>query len=90
MNILRRRMLHPLRSRHNPIGRAARFIIPIAIASAAIIALWEAESIREIAMADKAMIAELLMVIDGKANMVERTGNYEVHYSVNKTTYEVR
>lgn len=90
MNYLRRRMLHPLRSRHNRIGRAALFIILSATLWAAIIALLEAESIREIARADKEMIAELLLVVEGKAKMVERTGDYAVEYEMKRTTFQIK
>lgn len=90
MNILRRRMLHPIRSRHNPIGRAALFITLAAMLWAVIDAALELESIREIASADKAMIAELVLVVEGKAKMVERTGNFAVEYEMKRTTYEVK
>ena len=90
MNPIRRYTMHRWNSRHNPLTTTALLLTLCALATAVICALLEAESIRVIAMADKAMIAELILVVEGKAKMVERTGNYEVHYSVNKTTYEVK
>lgn len=90
MNILRRYTLHPFRSRHNPLTRTALIFILCVIAMAALDAVSELVDSRTIAKADKAMIAELLMVVEGKADMVERVGNYEVRYSVGRTTYEVR
>lgn len=90
MNPIRRYTLHAIRSRHNPIGRAARITTLLAIPMAAVCAVSELESIREIAMADKAMIAELLMVVEGKAKLVERTGDYAVEYEMKRTTYEVK
>lgn len=41
-------------------------------------------------MADKAMLAELILVVEGRAKMVERTGGYAVEYEMKRTTYEVK
>lgn len=90
MNILRRRMLHPLRSRHNPLTRAALISTISALVMAVTNALLEAESIRETAIADKKMIAELTQFAEGKAKLVEVTGKYAVERTVQRKTYEAR
>lgn len=90
MNFLRRRMLHQLRSRHNPLTRIALIITLLAITTAAVSAVSELEEIRAISESDKAMIAELILVVEGKAKIVERTGKYAVEYEMKQTTYEVK
>lgn len=87
--MLRRYMLHPLRSRHNPLTRAARTCTLLVVATGALIAASELRELRIVSAADKAMLAELLLVVEGKSVMRERVGRYEVVYSVNTTTYEV-
>ena len=90
MNYLRRYTLHRLNSRHNPITRLVLSTSLLVTVSAVISAVYEYQVLAQTSYADKSMIAELVMLVDGKANLVERTGAYEVHYSVNKTTYEVK
>lgn len=90
MNILRRYTLHPLRSRHNPLTRIVRICILSALVTVALSVVLELGDLRRISAADKAMIAELLLFVEGKATLSERAGKYEVVYSVSKTTYEVK
>lgn len=90
MNFLRRRMLHPLRSRHNPLTRAVRIFTLSALAMAALDAGLELASLRTVTAADRKMIAELTQFAEGEAKLVEVTGKYAVERTVNKTTYEVK
>lgn len=90
MNVIRRRMLHPIKSRHNPLTKAVFTLSIFAFAMAALGAVWELRGLRIVSAADKAMIAELLLVMEGKAKLVERTGEYAVEYEVRQTTYEVK
>lgn len=89
MHILRRYTLHRWNSRHNPLTRIAHISILFALAMVVLSAALELSALWRISAADKAMIAELILVVEGKSQMVERVGKYEVVYSVNKTTYEV-
>jgi len=90
MNPLRRWMLHPLTSRHNPLTRLARICILSALITAVVVAVSEFLDVKKINSADKAMLAELILVVDGKAKMVEKVGNYAVEYEIHKTLYEVK
>lgn len=90
MNPIRRYTLHRWNSRHNPLTRAALIFILCALVTVALSAALELGDLRRISAADKAMIAELLLFVEGKATLSERAGKYEIVYSVSKTTYEVK
>lgn len=90
MNILRRRMLHPLRSRHNPLTRAALFICLFATLSAVTNAASELISLRELNESKSKALAEMFLFLDGKVKMVEQHGQYAVEYSVTTNTFEVK
>jgi len=97
MNILRRMMLHPLRSRHNPLTRIALGFTLFALAmgvGGVMLELHErGERLGELSMssaADRKMIAELGKFVEGEVKLVEVTGKYAVVRSVGRMTYEVK
>lgn len=97
MNPIRRRMLHPLRSRHNPLTQAALTFILFAVFMAAHDAVSELlelrqenASVKETLAKDTEMIAELTQFAEGETKLVEVTGKYAVERTVQRKTYEVK
>lgn len=76
MNIIRRQTLNPWSSKHNKLGRIARFTAMLAIILAAACVLLDALDHRAMHRDQKEVVRQIGMVLDGRAVWVE--GSYEI------------
>lgn len=76
MNILKRQTLHPWSSKHNKLGRTARFIALLVTILAVAVVLLDALDHRKLVADKREVIRQMAMVLDGHAVWVE--GSYEI------------